>query len=409
MSMLAVIGTLAALTGCGSSSDDSSTASTGSSTAASSGNIPDGPITIGAPLALTGDLSFVDSGMKEGIDLAIADINAKGGVEGHMLELVTADTKSDPPTIGTAAQEVIDKGADFMIPTFDYDFGGPAARLAMSNNMVAVSGAGDPRYGREGIGQYMFNVYPGSPTEGAVAAEFATDQGFKNVYVLTDETFNHAKTVCSAFKERLGELGGTVTGDDMFKGTDRSIASQVTRMRGKAQGTDAVMLCSVGSGGTNALRQIRGAGIDVPVILDNAYDGSYWFDAAPKGGELFVVSAGAVTPGVTENPLQKHILEAVEKSTGKPVTFGVGTFAGYSSVQALADAIEQAKSTDPDAVKEALETFKDKELAIGKVTWDEKCHVPLGAEMQVLKVDVSQKKQEFVAAIKPEKTPPSSC
>ncbi len=405
--LLMCFATFGFVIGCGGSDEDSGGAGGDSGKAA---GIPKGPITIGAPLALTGPLSFVDTGMKQGIDVAIADVNAKGGVLGHKLKLVTADTKSDPPTIGTAAQEVIDAGADFMIPTFDYDFGGPSARLAMTNKILTVSGAGDPRYGLKGIGPYMFNVYPGSPTEGAIAAEFAiNEKDWKNVYVLTDTTFNHAKTVCAAFKERFKELGGSVTGDDTFKGTDRSVATQVTRLRGQAAETDAVMLCTVGDGGVNALRQIRGGGIDQPVILDNAYDGTYWFDAAPEGGELYVISVGAVTPGVTKNKLQQHVLETVEKETGEPITFGVGAFAGNTAVHAIARGIEEAKSTDPDAVKKVLETFNGEDFAIGKVTWTSTCHVPLGEEMQILTVDVPAKKQKFLMPFKPEKTPESPC
>ena len=169
------------------------------------------------------------------------------------------------------------------------------------------------------------------------------------------------------------------------------------------------MLCTVGAGGVNALRQIRGGGIGAPVILDNAYDGTYWFDAAPEGGDLYVISVGAVTPGVTKNKLQQHVLEAVQQKTGKPVTFGVGTFAGYSSVQAIAQAIEQTKTLDSDAIKKSLESISNEEFAIGRVTWTPTCHVPLGEEMQILSVDVPNKAQKFVMALKPEKTPKSTC
>lgn len=403
--LVAVVGIVIA--GCGGSSDSSDSSG---SESASAGEIPEGPITIGAPLALTGDISFVDSGMKQGIDLAVSEINSKGGVDGHEIEVVTADTKSDPATIGTAAQEVIDQGIDFMIPTFDYDFGGPAARLAMGQDIVSVSGAGDPRYGLEGIGDLMFNVYPGSPTEGAVGAEFAyNDQGWKNVYVLTDQTFNHAKTVCSAFKERFTELGGTISGDATFKGTDRSIATQVTDLRNAAGETDAIMMCTVGDGGVSALRQIRGGGIDSPVILDNAYDGTYWFKAAPSDGDIYVISVGAVTPGVTDSELQAKILKDAEAQSGEPVTFGVGTFAGYSSVQAIADAVEATGTIDSDAIRDELETFKNKDLAIGPVTWTEECHVPLGEAMQILKVDPAKSSQEYVTTIKPTEVPDSPC
>ena len=115
-----------AVAACGSSSSSSgsgsgsASGSAGSSTTAAS-SIPAGPITIGAPLALTGALNFADGPQLQGIQLAISNINAKGGVLGHKFKLITADTKSNPPTIATAAQTVINAGAQFMIPTMDYN------------------------------------------------------------------------------------------------------------------------------------------------------------------------------------------------------------------------------------------------------------------------------------------------
>jgi branched-chain amino acid transport system substrate-binding protein len=292
----------------GGSGGGSSSGSGGSSPSSGSSSIPAGDITIGAPLALTGALNFADGPQLQGIQLAIADINAKGGVLGHKLKLITADTKSNPPTIATAAQTVLNGGAQFMIPTMDYDFGGPSARLANAHKMLAVTTAGDPRLGLQGIGPYMFNVYPGSPTEGAVAAEFAyNDKHWKHVYVLTDQTISHAKTVCAAFKQSFTRLGGTISGDDTFKGTDQSIATQVSRMRAAQANTDAVLECSLSTGGISAMRQIRGGGITKPIILDNAYDGTYWFSALPPNcgrGHSGAVPERAAGPHPQGHPRQ---------------------------------------------------------------------------------------------------------
>jgi branched-chain amino acid transport system substrate-binding protein len=406
LAMLLCIVLSGVLTACGSSGG-----SKHSSKSASSGPppIPKGPITIGAPLALTGALNFADGPQLQGIQLAISDINAKGGVLGHKLKLITADTKSDPPTIATAAQSVIDKGAQFMIPTMDYDFGGPAARVAMAHKMIAVTTSGDPRMGLQGIGPYMFNVYPGSPTEGATAAAFAYNfKHWRSVYVLTDETISHAKTVCPAFEKTFKELGGTISGDDTFQGTDQSIATQVTRMRAAASKTDAIMECSLSTGGISALRQIRGGGITQPIILDNAYDGTYWLSALPpKPGQIYVVSLGAVTPGQSQSPLQDHILKSILAKSGKPVSFGVGAFTGYSAVQTIAMGITETKTLDSATIKARLEKFTNVPLAAGSITWTPTCHLPVGKPMQMLQIVNGAEK--YLTTITPTNTPKSVC
>ena len=59
-----------------------------------------------------------------------------------------------------------------MIPTLDYDFGGPSARAACAKNIPAISEAGDSRYGLQGIGRCLFNQFP-SGSEAAIGATFA--------------------------------------------------------------------------------------------------------------------------------------------------------------------------------------------------------------------------------------------
>src|SRR4051794_14642868 len=146
----------------GSSGNDQS-ATTATASASASGVIPAGPIKIGMPIALTGTINLFDGDMLVGAKAAVQEINAKGGVLGHWLEIVTADTQSNIAKGANAALDVIGKGAQFIIPTLDYNFGGAAARTAVSKKLIAMSSAGDTRFGLK-IGPTMFNLYPGAPT-----------------------------------------------------------------------------------------------------------------------------------------------------------------------------------------------------------------------------------------------------
>src|SRR6516162_4496060 len=86
------------------------------------------PIVIAMPLALTGVISFYDQPNLAGAQIAVGQINKKGGVLGRPFKIITGDTKSDLSLIAGVAQSLIAKGANLMIPTLDYDFGGPSAR-----------------------------------------------------------------------------------------------------------------------------------------------------------------------------------------------------------------------------------------------------------------------------------------
>jgi branched-chain amino acid transport system substrate-binding protein len=351
------------------------------------------------PLGLTGFVNFYDGPLLEGAKLAVAHINANGGVLGHPLKIITADTKSTPAQIAPAGLQVLDNGAKFVIPTMDYDFGGPAARVANAQKIISMTTAGDPRFGVQGIGPFAFNLYPASPTEGATAAQFAfQNKGWRKVYMLIDTAASHPKTVCSAFAAAFRALGGTIVGQDTFQNGDQSIATQITRMRAALPSAQAIMLCTFAPGGISAIRQIREAGVAAPLILDASFDGTYWLAAVPNENNAYVMSTGAISPGQNDNAEQNAVLAAFKAATHKPAVYGVGLFTGYSAIEALAKAITTAKSIDSTAVKAALEKFQDVPLAIGNVTWTAQCHVPLGEPMSVLKIVGGQEK--FVARVR---------
>jgi branched-chain amino acid transport system substrate-binding protein len=107
---------VAGLAACGSSSNSSSDSSKKS-----------GPITIGFVIGKTGVLESYDIPAATAAKYAIADINKAGGVDGRQIKTVEADMKSKPELAGTAATDVISKGADILITPCDFDLGSPAA------------------------------------------------------------------------------------------------------------------------------------------------------------------------------------------------------------------------------------------------------------------------------------------
>src|SRR5919199_2684209 len=118
------------------------------------------PVVIAMPLALTGVIGFYDQPNLAGARIAVDQVNKRGGVLGRPLKIISADTKSDLGLIAGVANSLLGKGAQLMIPTLDYDFGGPAARPAFAQNIPAISVAGDSRFGLPGIGRGLFNHVP---------------------------------------------------------------------------------------------------------------------------------------------------------------------------------------------------------------------------------------------------------
>jgi branched-chain amino acid transport system substrate-binding protein len=363
------------------------------------------PVVIGFAGGTTGFLNFYDQPVKSGAELAIAEINARGGVAGRKLKLISHDNKSDVNQIVPAALDVLDKGADIVMPTCDYDLGGPAAREAAKRGKLAIGCAGGPLYGRQGIGPLLFNTMSGTPTEAAAMAQFAKSRNWTRPYLLKDTSLEYSKTICDYFKQSWQALGGTIAGEDTFQNNDTSLGSQVTRL--KSAHPDAVILCSYPPGGATAVKEIRSAGLKAPILGPNAQDGTYWTKAIPKLSEFYNVSYGSIA-GEDPSAARRAFFKRYAAATGAPPASSVYPIMGYAAIQTIAKALELTKGdADGMALAEALESVKADPLISGPTTYTASCHIPVGRPLQV--VQIQGGKASYVGDVTPTKIPKAPC
>ena len=347
------------------------------------------PIIIGAAVAQSGPFQLYDDGQTAGMQYAIDKINASGGVIGRQLKLVIVDHKSDQAQIQAAADQVLADGADFVVSTVDYDFGAPAAIAATKAGKISISGAGALEFGKQGLGELHFNVYQSTPTESAVMASFAKGKGLARPYLLEDTSIQYSKSLCDEFNKVWTSGGGDIAGRDTFKNSDPSIANQVTKLRA-AEGVDFVVMCSYPPGGASAIKQIRTAGIDVPIVGGAGFDGTFWTDAIPDLSNFFNV-AMVSSSGDDPNPDVNALLQSVKWTAPSYAVMG------YSNIEVLAKAIEAAGTTDSAKVASAIEGFKGEKLLAGPTTYSADCHTPVDRPMALIeKVNGKDKFIEYV-------------
>jgi branched-chain amino acid transport system substrate-binding protein len=335
-------------------------------------------IIIGAAIAQSGWMEAYDSQPMNAAKLAIQDINAKGGVLGRKLELVVADTKTDRAQGSKAGIEVIDKGAKIIIVSCDYDMGSPAAFVAQSRNIISISlCANDPKMGVQGLGTHAFSQVFAAQSGGYVLAEFAYKQGWHKAYSLLDTTIEFDKATCAGFNHRWRELAGeeNFLGQDTFKNGDPSIASQITRIKALPSKPDVIHLCTYIPGGASAIRQIRAAGIDTPLVTSQAMDGDYWLNAVPNLSNFYVNGYMSI---FGDEPIAERqaFLDRYVKTYGeKPATSNF--ISGYMLVLGYARAVELAGTDEPDAVLAEYNKFKNEDLFGIPFTFTPKMHIQL--------------------------------
>jgi branched-chain amino acid transport system substrate-binding protein len=360
------------------------------------------PIVIGAAIAQSGIAAPYDQDPSRAAEIAIEQINAKGGVLGRPLKMIYADTKSDFAHGAVAGMEVLDQGADIVIVTGDYDFGGGAARAANSRGKIAISPfAADPKFGVQGIGPYAFTFSTASITIGTVLAEFAWDRGWKTAYTLTQNTIQYDQSVTRSFRERFAELGGKLIGEDSFAIDDASIAPQITRIKALGQQPDVMLLSTFTPAGPTALRQIRAAGLDLPVLSAEDMDGDYWLESVPNLSKFYFAAMASIFGDDPREDVRSFIDAFTKRHGNHPTT--AHTITGYDAIIGIARAVERAGGTDGDKLKAELEKFKGEPMLAGPTSFSPELHINLDRPLVIM--NVTEGKHKFVELREPKKVP----
>lgn len=342
-------------------------------------------IVIGFSVALSGPMQAYDGDSSMMAKLFIDQTNEKGGLLGKKLRAVDADTKSDRAEGAKAGLAVVQAGAVLTFATCDYDFGAPAALAAQRAGIIsAFLCAEDPKAGIKGVGPLSFTASGAAQLQGAVAAEWAVKKGWKNAYVLLDDSIEYDKSVCAGFDWLYPKKGGTIVGRDTFKSNDASVASQVTRLANaiRDKKVDAVMLCTYAPG-AGAVRQIRAAGIDVPLLNGSSMDGSYWLNAVPGLKNFYIVVQAAVEGD--PRPEVVALAEAFKAKYGR-LPASQYAFPAYAFMQVWAKAVTEAGTTDPKTVVAKMETYTDVPTVLGPRSFSKNYHIQTKIPMMIEEV-----------------------
>ena len=362
-------------------------------------------ITIGGALSLTGIQAPLDEPALKGAQLAVDEINKKGGVLGKKLELVNLDGKSDPVTVGNVAVQLIGQGADAIIAPSDFDFGGPASREAQKAGLVGNSpAASSPLYGSEALGDKQFTMSMWNTTMGAAAAEYAyKEKGWRTVYVVTDSFIDYTKSLSRYFIEHFKSLGGEVLFEESYTQGAADFSAQLARMQALEKQPDFYYISSYKPDLGLIIRTMREAGISAPIMGGDSYDDPGLFQAlgAEYGNDIVFTTHTWVSPDTSEQMAQ--FLAAYEaKYGGPPDAMWVAT--GWDAVHVLTKAMELAGSTDGAAMAKAMEdnTF---DLLTGKLDWEpaDKGHE---THKEVAMVSLSGGTPSFIGWLLPESQPP---
>lgn len=323
------------------------------------------PILIGNVAALSGASAQSGEAITRGLSLAIDEINAKGGLlGGRMLKLVQRDDESSPPKGLIAARELIFK------EKVDAIFGGidTPVSLAMTPLMnkekkvfmgVWAAGTGITRNGAKP--NYVFRVSAMDDLVDVKLLKYAHQKfGAKKAgLMLINNPWGESnqKGLLAASK---ADPAVQVADVEKFENNDVDMVPQLARL--KSAGADAIILVVNAPPGAQMMKSRERMGWKVPVVSHWGISGGRFPElAGPTAGEAHFVQTYSFFG--KQGPVGERVLAGLKKKypqiKGPEDIFApVGTANSYDAMHLLAVAIEQAGSTDSDAVRTALEGLK---------------------------------------------------
>ncbi|WP_157944512.1 ABC transporter substrate-binding protein [Mangrovicella endophytica] len=335
------------------------------------------PINVAALYNLTsGGLSSLDAPSFNGMKLKAKMINDAGGIlGGRKIEITAIDTKNDTRETATAAQRAVAiKGLVAGIGQSDSTFALAAAPLFQSAGIPFVtSGATSPDL-PDMVGDQMFLVPFGDDVQAHAMAEYAYNTlGLRNVAIWTDNAMDYTTGLTRYFTERFTQLGGKVALEDVYMTTDQDFSALVSRLQ-STTGVDAVFASSGPDTAGIIVKQIREAGITLPILAGDGFDTDLVLSVPGEALAKDVYFTTHAYAGIETGPAQEfRAAYQAEYNTAPENAFAA---LGYDAMGLVADAITRAGSTEPAAVSKALAETKAYEGVTGTVAFPEGKRVP---------------------------------
>lgn len=328
------------------------TTSGGATDTTAGGDASGDPIVIGHAADFSGDYSFYDSPMRAGAEMAVAEINEAGGVLGRPLEYVAIDGRNDQEETLRATQELIDDGAVYLIGTTGTPWPAQATTACAEGVPVSTGDGTSPTLVGE-IGECAYHVIMSDNVQAAVAAEYALSEGYETAYIMRSSDDPYTDGLPDYFIDAFTNGGGEIVADTEFRIGAGDYNVQATDIAAFSPTPDVIFTPIFIPDTPIFLRQLRAAGVEVPVISG---DGSV--DAAileiGEAAEGLVATFHAWPSG--DNPISDFVTAFEEFTGAAPDSLVTGL--GYDEIYLVAQVIEDAGEATPEAIIEGLLTVE---------------------------------------------------
>jgi branched-chain amino acid transport system substrate-binding protein len=320
-------------------------------------------IRIGVAGPMTGAQAWFGEQFERGAGMAVADLNAKGGVHGQQVELVLADDFCDPDQAVAAANKLISDGAVFVVGHWCSHSSIAASPVYEAAGVLMITpGSASAKLTDEG-GPNVFRVYGRDDRQGEIVGDYLAEHWADKEIAILDDGTTWGTGVANSVRRRLRERGVQVAVDETFSRDEAEYSALVAKMQ--AAGVDVFFVGGLHRETGLIFRQAHDRGYDVQLIASSAVATE---DFSMIAGPALEGTLMIATADMRQSPQAAEVVARFRAQGYEPLAT---TLNAYTAVQVWAQAVEAAGSPELDAVTAVLHS-RQFDTVLGRIGFDEK-------------------------------------
>ena len=324
-------------------------------------------IKIGEVGSLTGNEATFGTSTHNGIELAIKEQNAAGGINGKKIELITLDNQGKPEEAATAITKLITQNKvvavlgevassrSIAMSPIAQQYGIPMVSPSSTNPQVTA------------LGDYIFRVCFIDPFQGQVMAKFALETlKLKKVAILRDVRNDYSVGLANYFIETFKAGGGEIVVDQSYSAGDVDFKAQLTAIREKKP--EAVFVPGYYTEVGLVARQAKELGLNVPLMGGDGWDSPKLTEIGGKS-----IEGSYFSNHYSHEDKAAYVQDFIKKYKAdyKVIPDGLAAM-GYDAAKVLFEAMKKSPGLTTKEFRDQLALTKDYQGVTGKITINEK-------------------------------------
>jgi len=336
------------------------------------------PIRIGFNVPLTGFAAGDGESARLGAELAMEQINAKGGVLGRQVELVVYDDQAKPDQAVPAANKILGEGVKMAI-SGSYSGATRAAATVFQKASIPYISAYAIHPDITRTGNYVYRTSFMGEVQGRGGAKFVGEMlGAKRVAMITLNN-DFGQSLATGFKSAAGQFGIEVTSEYSYSIKDRQFGSIVASV--KRDAPDAIYASGYFFTAGPLVSQLRAGGVTALIIGQEGYDTQKFIEIAKAAAEGVMITTSLDRD--SQDPEMRAFIDAFEAKAGFPADMVAATT--HTAVRVMVDAVARAGSEDPQKIRDALAATQNFATATGVISFNALGEIRKSIQVQIVK------------------------